>query len=63
MALGAAAGIWLSDLSFVLLTYYGMSNIEALTRYAYFNEIVGTVGMVLLVGMGGAALVPKARSA
>ena len=52
MALAAAAGIWLSDLSFVLLTHYGMGSVEALTEHPYFAEIVGTVGMALLVGMG-----------
>ena len=50
-ALAAAAGIWMGDLLFVLVTHYGMGRIEPLLEHTYFNEIVGTVGMLLLIGM------------
>ncbi|OAV43266.1 LysE family translocator [Lewinella sp. 4G2] len=51
MALVGAAGIWVSDLIYVLLTHYGMGAVTKFTAYPYFAEVVGTVGMILLVGM------------
>ena len=51
MAMAGATGIWVGDLLFVLITHYGMGGIEPFLGHMYFNEIVGTVGMLLLVGM------------
>ena len=50
-AMMAAAGIWVGDLLFVLGTHYGMARLLPLTEGRYFAEIVGTVGMFLLIGM------------
>ncbi len=51
MALVAAVGIWVSDLLLVLTTYYGMGSFASFTDQPYFAEVVGTLGMLLLVGM------------
>jgi len=40
-ALAAALGIWISDVLLILLTYYGMGELNAVRDYAYFNETVG----------------------
>lgn len=48
-ALAAALGIWLSDVLLIMVTYYGMRELEIVRSYAYFNEAVGTVGGVILV--------------
>lgn len=54
LALVAAVGIWSSDFIYVLLTHYGMGSLDALTEYRYFAEVVGSIGMLLLIGMAAA---------
>lgn len=48
-AFAAALGIWCSDTAFVLVTHYGMGGLTGITQHAYFNEVVGTIGAILLV--------------
>lgn len=50
-AFAAALGIWVGDFGYILLSHYGMAGIKPFTESTYFAEIVGTVGMLLLVGM------------
>ena len=50
-ALAAAVGIWVSDLSFVLLAHYGVGGLSALTSRGNFTEIVGTIGALLLLAV------------
>ncbi|NJB87776.1 threonine/homoserine/homoserine lactone efflux protein [Lewinella marina] len=48
----AALGIWTSDLLYISLSHFGLEGLERLLDYEYLNEIVGTVGSVLLMGVG-----------
>lgn len=48
----AALGIWTSDLLYISLSHFGLEGLERLLDYEYLNEIVGTVGSVLLIGVG-----------
>jgi threonine/homoserine/homoserine lactone efflux protein len=49
-AFAAAVGIWCSDTAFVFVTHYGMGGLAGITQQTYFNEVVGTIGALLLVG-------------
>ncbi|MCP9237370.1 LysE family translocator [Lewinella sp. JB7] len=48
----AAAGIWTSDLAFISASHFGLGRLERLLDYQYLNEIIGTVGAILLLGVG-----------
>lgn len=48
----AAAGIWASDLLYISLTHYGLEGLGRVLDYRYFNEVVGTAGALLLLGVG-----------
>ncbi|MBB4080812.1 threonine/homoserine/homoserine lactone efflux protein [Lewinella aquimaris] len=48
----AALGIWTSDLAFISASHFGLGRLERLLDYQYLNEIIGTVGSVLLLGVG-----------
>lgn len=49
-ALAAAFGIWLSDLSFILLTHYGIGSLANFSTDGSLALWVGSIGGVLLVG-------------
>lgn len=48
-ALVAALGIWTGDVLYILATHYGMSGLQRVLDYRYFNEALGSVGGVILV--------------
>lgn len=48
-ALAAAFGIWLSDLSFILLTHYGIGELTEIVELPAFTQLVGTAGCLILV--------------
>ncbi len=48
----AALGIWCSDLTFIFLAHFGLDGLERILDFRYLNEIVGTIGAVLLLGIG-----------
>ena len=48
----AAAGIWTSDILYISATHFGLEGLERLMDHRYINEVFGTVGAVLLVGVG-----------
>lgn len=51
-SLAAAVGIWTSDLLFVLVTHYGLGGLRRVLNHPNFEEIVGSVGGLLLLGIG-----------
>ncbi|MGB3800817.1 MAG: LysE family transporter [Lewinella sp.] len=48
----AALGIWTSDLLYISLSHFGLEGLERLLDYEYIHEIVGTIGSILLIGVG-----------
>lgn len=46
------AGIWFSDLLYILFTYFGMSYIAALTQIEGFEFFTGLLGGAILIGLG-----------
>ena len=48
----AAAGIWTSDIAYISASHFGLEGLERILDYEYLNEIFGTVGAVLLLGVG-----------
>ena len=48
----AAAGIWTSDLLYVSLSHFGLDGLERVLDYRYLHEVLGTVGALLLLGVG-----------
>lgn len=51
-----AAGIWLSDIFFVLGTYYGVDAMEALVALPHFRLWAGVVGGIMLTVFGVGSL-------
>jgi len=51
-SLVAAMGIWFSDLLYVLATYFGLGQLQSFIDHPSFEEIVGTVGGVILLLTG-----------
>ena len=51
-ALAAAGGIWLSDALILAAWHLGMERTGALLQRPYVTEVVGTVGVVVLVATG-----------
>jgi len=47
-----AAGIWVSDLLYVLVAFYGVDAMEALVALPHFRMWAGLVGGILLAGFG-----------
>ena len=47
----AALGIWTSDLLYISIAHYGLEGLERLLENEYLNEIFGTVGALLLIGV------------
>ncbi|CAH1001052.1 hypothetical protein LEM8419_02017 [Neolewinella maritima] len=48
----AATGIWTSDLLYVAASHLGLEGLERILDHRHINEIFGTVGAVLLIGVG-----------
>jgi threonine/homoserine/homoserine lactone efflux protein len=48
----AALGIWSSDLTFIFLAHFGLDGLERILDMRYLNEVLGTVGALLLLGVG-----------
>jgi threonine/homoserine/homoserine lactone efflux protein len=53
------AGIWVSDLLYILFTYFGMSCIAALTKIDGFELYTGLIGGVLLMSFGIISMITK----
>jgi len=45
----AALGIWVSDVTLISVTHYGIGGLSPLLSTVYFQEIVGSVGSVILL--------------
>jgi threonine/homoserine/homoserine lactone efflux protein len=56
-----AAGIWTSDLLYVLLAFFGVDAMEALVALPHFRMWAGLAGGLLLTGFGG-GVIWKARN-
>jgi threonine/homoserine/homoserine lactone efflux protein len=52
-------GVWVSDLMYISIAYFGVSYIVAITEYEGFEEILGTIGGFTLIGFGLATLFSK----
>ena len=48
----AATGIWTSDLLYITASHYGLEGLERVMDHPYVNEILGTIGALLLLGVG-----------
>ena len=57
-----AAGIWMSDLVYVLVAFYGVDAMEALVALPHFRMWAGLAGGILLAGFGFGTFM-KARTA
>ncbi|NJC27203.1 LysE family translocator [Neolewinella antarctica] len=51
LAFVGATGIWAADLTYILLSHYGMAYLTPYLEHVYFAEVVGTVGMFILIGI------------
>ena len=49
-----AAGIWWSDLLFILAVWFGMNAVEQVVTSAWFEPVVGSIGgmILLVIGIG-----------
>ena len=52
-------GVWVSDIMYISIAYFGVSYIVAITEYEGFEEILGTIGGLTLIGFGLATLFSK----
>lgn len=52
-------GVWVSDIMYILLAYFGVSYIVTITKYEGFEEILGTIGGLVLIGFGLSTLFSK----
>jgi len=52
-------GVWVSDILYISLAYFGVSYIVAITEYEGFEEILGTIGGLTLIGFGLTTLFTK----
>lgn len=48
----AALGIWCSDLVYIAAAHLGLRGLQRLLNFQYLEEIIGTVGAILLLGVG-----------
>lgn len=58
--LAVGIGIWVSDILFIAAVYFGMYYVAAVTDWPNFEEIVGTIGGLILMGFGLGMLISKA---
>ncbi len=49
-ALAGALGIWSSDVAFIWAIHLGVGSLSKVLNYTYFNEIVGSIGGLILIG-------------
>jgi threonine/homoserine/homoserine lactone efflux protein len=49
-------GIWISDLLFILAVHYGLTYLQAMVEWPYFKIVVGSVGALILIGVGANSL-------
>ena len=49
----AALGIWTSDTLYICAAHFGLEGLERLLENEYLNEIFGTIGALLLLGVAG----------
>ena len=56
------AGVWVSDLSFILLVYYGISYIRAITSLSGFTFYTGMAGSVILLFFGIGTIINAKKS-
>ena len=60
--IAVGAGIWVSDILFILSVYFGVSYIQQLTRWGGFSSSLGVAGSIVLIIFGIATLlVPPPR--
>lgn len=52
-------GVWVSDILYIMIAYFGVSYIAAITEYEGFEAILGTVGGLVLIGFGLSTLFTK----
>lgn len=52
-------GVWVSDVMYILIAYLGISYIVAITEYEGFEQILGTIGGLVLIGFGLSTLFSK----
>ena len=52
-------GVWLSDVLYISAAYFGVSYVVKITEYEGFEEILGTIGGLVLIGFGLATLFSK----
>ena len=57
-----AIGVWLSDLLFVILTYYSTSTLISFTSLPHFRFWAGLLGALLLVIFGISALLSRPKT-
>ena len=48
----AALGIWTSDCLYISISHFGLEGLERLLDLRYLNEIAGTIGALVLIGIG-----------
>lgn len=48
-AFAAAAGIWASDLFFIIVSHYGIGELNVLSENTEFRQLIGGIGVVLLL--------------
>ncbi len=51
-SLMAALGIWVSDFLLIGLTFFGLAYLRELLDFRFFEEIVGSIGGLILFGIG-----------
>lgn len=51
-SLSAALGIWVSDTLFILAAHFGLGQLREIRSSLYFEEIVGSVGGLVLLAVG-----------
>lgn len=52
-------GIWLSDITYILSIYWGISYIVAATEFAYFRVYMGVIGGIILIAFGLGSLLSR----
>ena len=61
--LAVAAGVWISDLCLLLLTYFGLQLISTFIHSDGFTRYVGTVGSLILIAFGISSILRANRVA
>ena len=48
----AALGIWTSDILYISASHFGLEGLERVLDHPHINEILGTIGALMLLGIG-----------